>query len=448
MKSLSFLFLLLCFAFCPSIIPASDISSLSLTEAILHADRNNPKNKAALAQLSAADHRITQARSGFLPQIYFTETFTHTNNPMWAFGNRLNQKIIAREDFDPSRLNNPNYIDNFNSAFSIEWPVFQGGQTRIGMNQARLGRDGHDQYLTRTRQEVIANTAAAYAGLLLARRNLDVISISLQTAKTHFMMISSRYEQGLAVKSDLLRAQVHIAELDQGRIDAESQTKMAETGLNAVMGITGETSWRLSGELKKGDKIRGSIDEWIGLARSNRPDMKYMQIQERIAEEEVQKSRASHLPNVNIIGTYELNSSDFRNSSDSFTIGAMMKVNLYSGERISSKTREAEAMLNQVRAMRNDMASGIEVQIRHAFLQSQSAWNRVDVADASVSLAEEGLRIVKDRYENGLLTIVSLLDAEVSLKMAQTNKYRALHDFTAARIQLSLAAGIIDTNFE
>ncbi len=448
MKSMCFLLLLLCSTFFPLNMPASDISPLSLTEAILNSDRNNPKIKAALSQLSAADHRITQARSGFLPQIYFTETFTHTNNPMWAFGNRLNQKIIAREDFDPSRLNKPGYIDNFNSALSIEWPVFQGGQTKIEMNQARLGRDGYDQYLTRTRQEVIATTAAAYTGLLLARKNLDVINISLQTAKANLKMISSRYEQGLAVRSDLLRAHVHIAELDQGRIDAQTQLKMAEDVLNAAMGTPGETSWRLSGELKKGDKISGSLDEWIKLANSNRPDMKYMQIQERIAEEEVQKSKASHLPNINIIGTYELNSSDFRNSEDSFTIGAMMRINLYSGERISSRTRETEALLNKVRAMRNEIASGIEVQIRHAFLQSQSAWSRIDVADSSVSQAEEGLRIVKDRYENGLLTIVSLLDAEVSLKMAQTNKYKSLHDYTSARIQLSLAAGIIDLNFE
>jgi outer membrane protein TolC len=70
------------------------------------------------------------------------------------------------------------------------------------------------------------------------------------------------------------------------------------------------------------------------------------------------------------------------------------------------------------------------------------------VAETAVSQSEEGLRIVRDRYENGLLTLVSLLDAEVSLQSALTNRYRTLHDYLAARIQLSLASGTLDTNFQ
>jgi len=295
---------------------------------------------------------------------------------------------------------------------------------------------------------VIATAATAYVGLVLAYHHLDVIQKSLETARVHLEMIQKRYENGLVVKSDLLRTQVHIAELDQDRIQAESHISMALSALNAAMGAPGDSKWQLATGLVKGDPILGPIDEWIGLAQSNRPDMQYLQLQEKIAEDEIQKSRAAHLPNINLIGTYELNSPDFRNSGDSYTVGAMMRVNLYSGDRMSAKTRESEAMLSRVRAMRNDMAAGIEVQARQAFLQAQSAWNRISVAEAAVSQSEEGLRIVRDRYENGLLTLVSLLDAEVALQSAQTNRYRSLHDYLAARIQLSLAAGTLDTNFQ
>jgi outer membrane protein TolC len=260
-------------------------------------------------------------------------------------------------------------------------------------------------------------------------------------------MIQKRYENGLAVKSDLLRTQVHIAELDQDRIQAQSRISMALASLNAAMGASGDSVWRLETALAKGDPVLGPIDEWIGLAQSHRPDMQYILLQEQIAEGEVEKSRAAHLPAINLIGTYELNSSDFRNSGDSYTVGAMLRVNLYSGDRMSAKTRESEAMLGRVRAMRNDMAAGIEVQTRQAFFQAQSAWNQISVAEAAVAQAEEGLRIVRDRYENGLLTLVSLLDAEVSLQTALTNRYRSLHDYSASRIQLSLAAGTLDTNY-
>ena len=437
-----------CLCFFPSKLPAADMPSLTISDAMQLADKQNPRIKAALSQVSAADHRITQAESGFLPQVFFTETFSHTNNPLWAFGNRLNQETITQADFDPARLNHPDPLNNFNSALSVEWPVYQGGQTRIGVNQAKLDRQAQDLFLTRTRQEVIALAATAYTGLVLAYHHLDVIHKSLETASVHLEMIRKRYENGLAVKSDLLRTQVHIAELDQDRIQAESRISMAIAALNASMGAPGDSNWRLATGLVKGEPVPGPIDDWISLSQSRRPDMQYLLLQEQIAEDEIQKSRAAHLPNINLIGSYELNSQDFRNSGDSYTVGAMMRVNLYSGDRISAKTRESEAMLSRIRAMRNDTAAGIEVQTRQAFLQAQSAWNRISVAEAAVSQSEEGLRIVRDRYENGLLTLVSLLDAEVALQSAHNNRYRSLHDYLAARIQLSLATGTLDTNYE
>ena len=437
-----------CLCFFPSKLPAADMPSLTISDAMQLADKQNPRIKAALSQVSAADHRITQAESGFLPQVFFTETFSNTNNPLWAFGNRLNQETVTQTDFDPARLNHPDPLNNFNSALSVEWPVYQGGQTRIGVNQAKLDRQAQDLFLTRTRQEVIALAATAYTGLVLAYHHLDVIHKSLETASLHLEMIRKRYENGLAVKSDLLRTQVHIAELDQDRIQAESRISMAMAALNAAMGVPGDSNWRLATGLVKGEPVPGPIDEWIGLSQSRRPDMQYLLLQEQIAEDEIQKSRAAHLPNINLIGSYELNSQDFRNSGDSYTVGAMLRVNLYSGDRISAKTRESEAMLSRIRAMRNDTAAGIEVQTRQAFLQAQSAWNRISVAEAAVSQSEEGLRIVRDRYENGLLTLVSLLDAEVALQAAHNNRYRSLHDYLAARIQLSLATGTLDTNYE
>jgi outer membrane protein TolC len=316
------------------------------------------------------------------------------------------------------------------------------------VNQAKTDREAQEHFLKRTRQEAIASAATAYTGLVLAHHHLDVISKAMETAQMHLEMIRKRYENGLVVKSDLLRTQVHVAELDQERIQAESRIAIANAALNAAMGAPGETIWQLTTGLDKGKPVPGPIEDWIDQAPSHRPDYQYLLLQEKIAEDEIHKSKAAHLPHVNLIGSYELNSPDFRYSGDSYTVGAVLRMNLYSGDRISARTREAEAMRSRIQAMKSDMAAGIEMQTREAFLQAQSGWNRIAVAEAAVSQSEEGLRIVRDRYENGLLTLVSLLDAEVALQSAQTNRYRSLHDYQAARIHLALACGTLDTNFE
>ncbi len=70
------------------------------------------------------------------------------------------------------------------------------------------------------------------------------------------------------------------------------------------------------------------------------------------------------------------------------------------------------------------------------------------MAHAAVAQAEEGLRIVRNRYESGLFTIVNLLDAEVALQQVRTNYFRSLHDFEIAMARLNLAAGIINEDFQ
>lgn len=125
-----------------------------------------------------------------------------------------------------------------------------------------------------------------------------------------------------------------------------------------------------------------------------------------------------------------------------------MRVNIFSGNRITEETKAAKSLLSRVQEMQKSIELGIKVQVREAFLKAKSARKRIEVAKTAVDQAEEGLRIVRNRYNNGLLTIVGLLDAELACQQAHTNYFKALHDYKVARVELELAAGTLDTNFQ
>lgn len=422
--------------------------SLTLTRAIQIAVEKNHNVKAARFQVKESESQIIQARSGLYPQVYFTETFNRTTNPMWVFGTRLNQEIITQADFDPANLNDPDAINNFATAISVDWSLWNGGQTWIGLKQVEKNREFVFLGLKRTRQKVIAKTATAYVGLLLAQKNSIVVEQALETARVHLKTVGSRFDSGFVVKSDLLRAQVRIAELKQDLLQAESRVKVAWAMLNASMGVPDDTSFNLETPLERCVEIQGTIEEWIGVAMANRPDLMQLQLKETMAQKEISKSRAEHLPSLNLFGTYEIDSENFSDTANNYALGAVMRVNLFSGRRISAKTESAKAFLLQAKAFREGLDLGVRVQTRQAFLQAQSAWQQIQVARTAAGQAKEGQRIVASRYKNGLLTIVSLLDAEVAHQQALTRHFKALHDYKVARINLALAVGTIDEDFE
>jgi TolC family type I secretion outer membrane protein len=421
---------------------------LSIAEAIQIAVEQNPEIKAARFHMDAVKSNSIKAQSGFFPQVNFSQSFNRTTNPMWAFGTKLNQSVITQADFDPQRLNDPDAINNFASTFALSWSIYEGGRTKLGWEQAKQNLSIASLTLERTRQNVIAQTAAAYVGLVLAQKNIMVIKQALDTATANLKMIQSRYDSGFVVKSDLLRAKVRIADLEQQYLLAKSRFKIGEAMLNASMGSGDANPLNPVTPLTIGSEINETIDNWINIALSKRPEMENLRLEEEIAKKEVKKSRAGHYPDVNLIGNYEINSEDFSDSADNYTLGAVVRVNIFSGNRISEETKTAKSMLSRVQEMQKSMELGIKVQTREAFLKAQSARERIQVVKISVDQAEESLRIVKNRYNNGLLTIVGLLDAEVARQQAHTNYFKALHDYKVARIALALASGTINTDFQ
>jgi len=452
MKSYTFkiclIFLIFAGFFSPDLTFSSDKEEnqnlLSLPDAIKKALESNPRVKAAYFHVDESDARIIQARSGLLPQIYLNETFGRTTNPMWAFGTKLNQEKIAQSDFDPARLNDPDVMSNFITSVTLDWTLFDGGQTWISLKQAQLDNEASQLMLQRTREEIIAQAGMAYYGLLIAEENLALIRQILETARSHSSMVRSRYENGFVVKSDLLRAQVRVSELEQELFTAESGLIIAKAMLCNAMGIQAGSSFRTSTILEQGGEIEEPVEIWIQKALANRNDLKQLITRESMTKEEVDKSLAGHLPSLHLVGNYEINSEDFRDTADNYMVGAMMKLNLFSGERISGKTKEARASLRRIQAIRHELELGIDIQVRQAYYHALSSRKRIKTSQESVVQAEENLRIVRKRYENGLYTIVSLMDAEAALKQALTGNLKALYDYNTASIQLALAAGTIN----
>ncbi|MFH0731274.1 MAG: TolC family protein [Pseudomonadota bacterium] len=419
-----------------------EIKPISRSRALSLALSQHPRLKVFQNRRDMAVERVTQARSGFLPRIAFSERYSRTNTPMWAFGTKLNQETITQLDFDPDRLNHPDAIDNFLGTLSLQWSIYDSGRTWYGSQQAVEVAAVANLDLQRTRQQVIAATAIAYDGVLLALSHLQVIDQAISLAEASLRLVTQRFEAGFVVKSDLLRAQVRLMDLKQKRYTADSRVAVAGAALNAAMGEPMERRYRPTDELGMASVPSRSMAEWIGMALLQRPELQQLTKQETIAAKEIDKQQAAHLPSFGLFGNYDINSEGLDCDAGSYTVGAMMEVALFSGFRDVSRTREARAAVKAVRASRSDLVAGIEVETRQAFYETASAGERIGVAETAVSLAEENRRIVSDRYQNGLLTIVELMDAETALQEARNNRCQALYDYRVSYVRLQLAAGV------
>ena len=419
-------------------------SALSLQQAVQIALSENPVIAAAKSQVEIAEQRVIQGRSGFLPRLNVSEGLQRTNNPTQVFSNKLNQENFTESDFAINRLNQPNAINDFATNFTASWPIYDGGRSWHGWQQAKIGKDASAYALERSRQQVIARTTAAYAGVLLAVENLAVVEAALKTAGANLSIASNRYGSGMAVKSDLLQAQVRQSDLEQQKLMAESQIEVGRSILNAAMGVPDQLRFELTDRLETPLSLDGTIESWLSISQDRRLDLKELNAREAMAKEEIEKAKAAYLPSLDLIGNYQIHTEDFDGSADNYSVGAVVSLNIFSGLETSAKVSEAQAALRQVQALRRQMQSQVALEVRQTYVQAASAFQRISVARQMVVQAEESLRIVANRYATGLLTIVDMLTAETTLQQARTTFAQTLHDYSVGKTNLRLAAGVLD----
>jgi len=139
------------------------------------------------------------------------------------------------------------------------------------------------------------------------------------------------------------------------------------------------------------------------------------------------------------------NVSPFGNGSNNWTAGAELQFDLFSGGQKAATVSRARASLDRMQALKQAAQDGILLEVRRAYYDYDTARQMLEVTRASIAQAEEGLRIVGNRYRAGMTTITDLLRAEDAARSARTNYWQAVYQHLVGYASLELATGSLNS---
>ncbi|MFW6112746.1 MAG: TolC family protein [Thermodesulfobacteriota bacterium] len=419
-------------------------SPLTLGEAVLLALKENPGLKAAGLSVPAAEAQVAQARARFLPQVGFSQSFTNSDNPAQVFTNKLNQRRFTAEDFLLDNLNNPAPFSNWRTGLVARQPIFQAGQAYLGYRQARLQKNIAEFQVLTHRQQLIYRVNQAYFGRQLAEARLKVVGEAKETAAANRELVQARFNTGAVIRADLLSADVHLARLTQEELSAAAQVKIAQSALATAIGMPEVAARPLAPAPRAPAPLPGHLAELQELAKAKRPDLKRLALAARVARQELTKARMNFLPRLDVRAEYDLDQQYFLGSSaDSYTVMAVMHLNLFEGLARLAREREARAQAAQAREQQRELVDHIRHQVTESVEHLKTAHARLEVGRTAVTQARESLRLIRLRYEEGLTIMVDLLSAEDAKKEAELNYLTALFDTHLAQAGLELALGTL-----
>jgi outer membrane protein len=420
--------------------PSEPSKALTLPEAAEFALQNNPRVKAALSGREIMDAQVRESQSGWWPLLQFSETFTRSNNPVFVFGSLLEQSRFGPQNFAVDSLNNPDPLNNYRTAINLKWAVFDQMQSSARVAQARIGQEQADYQKEMVKQHLRLEVIRAYYGVILARQRKEVTDEAVKMGEADRKRITDFFQSGLVVQSDLLAAEVQLAEFRQQQVQASGDLITAHAYLNAVLGTPIHTPQDIAEQLRDRQFPVAETDELIRQALQHRPDYSRSGSSLRSTEEGVRGAKGNYLPRIDVFSSYGISGRDLTSGSSDYAIGAWVTLNVFDFSR-SAKLDKARAAQSAAAAEQEHLANQIRLEVIQAYQDYVSAGERLKVAAQTVAQAQETLRIVQDRYREGLTTITEVLRAETTFLRTRLNLIISRYDYYVGYARVLMATG-------
>ena len=314
-------------------------------------------------------------------------------------------------------------------------PLSQLYQIAYGHQARKALAEAGKVEVTTKRRDLQLQVARTYLGALGAEEMRQSI-LQSETQLEAMELQTRRYlEQGLLSKDALLKVQVQREDLARNRFAVEKSIRLTHATLNMLMGRPLATPLRLAplSEADEAGVSHASLTALQAQALDARPELVSARSKVKAAEAAHEAAFGKLFPDVNLVGAYNHNEGmgDLMLRNEAF-VGLTLNWNAWEWGSTAAEVEAAKLKAKEAALRVQAAEEGLQLEVAQRFFELEEAQKQQAVAQASLALAQENLRLEQNYYEARQSTATDLLNA-------QTAALRARNDRTVAMIQVALA---------
>jgi outer membrane protein TolC len=407
--------------------PASQ--TMSVEECVAAALRQNPDVLVKNAELAQAEAVTGGAEGRLGPRLHVDANAQQWNGPFnIPFGG---SNFTVRTSF--TWLASASLIQPITGL----WPIYENYKLQgLGVDVAKVRREA-------TRRDVAYQVTEAYMRTLESARLSEVAAASVEQLSSQLKEAQSLYQNGVVSQTDVLRAQVAVANAKQRVVQLRGQELIAHARLAGAMGLPAGTPIEprpLTQEPPP--RLAMAIDEAERRALVGRVELREIDAQIAQADKAVQGAQSRLVPDINLIGNYSHNGGSEFVQENALYVGATASWDVWDWGATINGIHEADAHTAQIRAAKTKVDEMVRLEVRQAYVDVETTADGIEAAKTAVASAEENYRLVTKRYEAASATAFDVIDAEGLLTQARGQMQTSLYDYWIACAALDRALGI------
>ncbi len=398
-------------------------AELSLDDSIALALQNNPSIKMAAADKDKADWGIKENEAGKMPSLSLTNSDNRSSAAAAAAGASTN--------------------NSFNTSLRLSVPLYTGGRAEGLIDQAKSNASIATIGVAKAKEQVKLDTTTAYFSVLQNSKLVEVNQQTVDNLTEHLKNVQAQFAVGTIAKSDVLRSEVELANAQQNLTKAQNAYDVSVATFNNIIGMPLDSQNTMKDDLAY-VKYDMSLEDSIKMADEKRPEILQSQESINAAQSGIKVADSGKLPTVTASGSQGWTGSSFPGDNSNWTVGVSANWDIFDSGVTNAKIKQAKANMDKVNENDQQIRTGVELEVRQAYLSMKEAEARIETSKVAVDKANEDLKASQAKYYAGVGTNLDVIDAQVALTQAETNSTQALYDYNVnqAKLQKAIGAGV------
>ncbi len=312
---------------------------------------------------------------------------------------------------------------------------------------ARKSVDASNDQFIDARNIVVLAATSSYLLVAGSQVRLETARAELATAVATDRLVRDRVAHEVSPQIEGIRAEVVRRSAEQRVAIAYARFEKDKLALTRIIGLPIAQEFQLTDSLNYTPAPNDSLDDLIEVVKTQRQDIRAAKAQLEAANESVKAQSAERLPTLEVRASAGETGFVYAKGTSDYEVAARIAIPIFTGRRIESDILTAKAILHQRRAELADIQARAVYDVRTALLDLKAAEASVEVSNANLSLAQEGLRQARDRFLNGVTNSVDLVQAQQDVAEAEDNRIASVYAHSLAKLMLIRATGTAEANY-
>jgi len=433
--------LFLAFVVLNNTLSAQEVKRLSVKEAVELGLQSSKHLKIDQAKVLEATAALEEAKNHQLPDFKISGSYMRLTTA------KIDMKTAQNEE-ESSGSGSGGGVPKISQAMygmaNLSLPLYAGGKIKYGIQSAKYLLEAEKLNAGNDQNAIIYNLIEAYTNLFKAAQVINVIKENLAASESRDSNFIRLENNGLMARNDRLKAQLQTSDIELRLLEAQSNYNIANVNMDLLLGLPQTTVIEVDPAFINEVAQEQSFAYYEGKALEDRQDMKALGYQQKASDLGIKAAKANYLPSLALTGGYvAVNIPGFLSVTNAVNAGLGVQYSLSSLWKTGAAIKKAKAQSMQLSASKEMLSDNIRLQINRDYQNALLTKKKIEVHDKSLIQAEENYRITKNKYDNSLVTITDLLDANVALLSSKINVLNAKADAALAYQKLLESSGML-----